>query len=113
MEQAWPYIISAVLGLGGIALLWYGFNRMKKYRLIKDIPRSKVRSMAMGVVEVHGTVFCVEPMRTPFSSSDCVYYKYEIKEYRRHTSRDSKGKTRTTYRWDTIATGRKHIPFYA
>lgn len=112
MEQVWPYIISGILTVAGIGLLGYGFNLMHKYRLIKDIPRSKIRSMAMGLVEVHGTVECDNPMKTPFSANDCVYYRYEIQEYRRHTSRDSKGRTRTTYRWDTISRGERSIPFF-
>lgn len=113
MDQAWPYIISSVFAIAGAAIFWYGFNRMHKYRLIKDIPRSKIRSMAMGLVEVHGTVYCEKPLKTPFSGSDCVYYKYEIQEYRRHISRDSKGRTKTTYRWEAVAGGQRNIPFFA
>lgn len=113
MDQAWPYIISAVFTIAGAGIFWYGFNRMHKYRLIKDIPRSKIRSMAMGLVEVHGNIHCEKPIKTPFSDSDCVYYRYEIQEYRRHVSRDSKGRTKTTHRWETIATGRRSIPFFA
>ncbi len=97
-------------------MFYRGFNRMHKYRLIKDIPRSKVRAIAMGLVEIHGSVKDddVEScLKTPFSQTDCVYYRYEIKEYRRHTSRDSKGRTRTTYRWDTIASGERRMPFFA
>ncbi|MFH2035557.1 MAG: GIDE domain-containing protein [Candidatus Zixiibacteriota bacterium] len=113
MEGLLSYLIPGFLGFIGLALVWHGLDRMKKHRLIRDIPQSKVRSIAIGIVEVHGTVKTEAPIKTPFSDSDCVYYRYEIKEYRRHTSRDSKGRTSTTYRWDTIAFGSRHIPFYA
>jgi hypothetical protein len=101
------------LSLIGAGVFWYGFNRMHKYRLIQDTPRSKVRSIAIGLVEVHGNVQAKEYIVTPFSQTKCVYYKYEIKEYRRHTSRDSKGNVTTTYSWDTISTGQKRTPFFA
>jgi hypothetical protein len=69
--------------------------------------------MAMGIVELHGQVHAENTLKTPFSQSDCVYYSYRIEEYRRHTRRDSDGKLKTEYRWDTIATGERRIPFFA
>lgn len=86
---------------------------MRQYRLIKDIPRSKIRSMAMGLVEIHGNVKAEQMIMTPFSATDCVYFKYEIKEYKRRTTTDSKGRTRTTYEWVVIASGDRRIPFFA
>lgn len=105
------FISFTVIGIGGGAFC-YGFNRMHKLRLIQDTPRSKIRSMAMGLVEIHGFAHPQKIIKTPFSRTDCVYYHYEIKEYRMHTFRDSKGKTHTTYSWDTIATGERRIPFF-
>ncbi len=107
------HLAAAFFGLIGAAIFWSGFNRMHKYRLIKDIPQSKVRSIAMGLVEIHGTCRADELICAPFSNSECVYFKYEIKEYRKHTSRDSNGRTKTTYQWDTVTTGDRRVPFYA
>ncbi len=113
MNEPLPIILAGLLPLGGIALLFYGFNRMHKYRLIRDIPRSKVRAVAMGLVEIHGLAEPQIIMKTPFSQVACVYYRYTIEEYRRHTSVNSKGRTQTRYSWDNIASGEKRIPFFA
>jgi len=97
---------------GGIAF-YCGFRQMHKYRLIKDIPRSKVRSIAMGLVEIHGQVKDGDAgnrLKSPFSQTDCVYYRYEIKEYRKHSSGRGKG---STHQWDTIASGERRMPFFA
>lgn len=113
MTLSITHLMAALISLLGVAIFWHGFNRMHKYRLIKDIPQSKIRSMAMGLVEIHGTCRPAELIYAPFSKSECVYFKYEIKEYRKHTSRDSKGHSRTTYSWDTVAFGDRRVPFYA
>jgi hypothetical protein len=106
-------LLGGFLVLAGGGVLWYGFNRMHKYRLIRDVPRSKIRSIALGLVEIHGLVRTDQPIKTPFSQTDCAYYRYEIKEYRRHSSTDGKGRTRTTYSWDLIASGERRVPFLA
>jgi hypothetical protein len=50
-----PKSMLALLSSGiGIALMAYGFSRMKRYMLIKDTPTSKIRSMALGLVEING-----------------------------------------------------------
>ena len=90
----------------------FGFKRLHKFQLIRDIPTSKIRSMAMGLVEVHSNVSGTDFIKTPFSNLDCVYYQYVIQEYRKHTHRDSKGRTSTTYSWDTIAKGERRVGFY-
>jgi len=112
--MAWgTIVVSAIFSLIGLFVFIYGFNRLRKYGLIQDIPRSKIRSLAMGLVEIHGQVKAKDFLLSPFSQSKCVYYRYEIQEYRRHTHVDSKGHTHTSYSWDTIAGGEKRIPFWA
>ena len=106
-------IISVLFIVVGLGIFLYGFNRMHKYRLIQDTPTSKIRSMAMGLVELHGSVFADKHITSPFSRTECVYYSYTIKEYRKHTTRDSEGKTRTTYKWENVASGDRRIPFSA
>ena len=54
--QIVPVIMGGVLTLGGGGVFILGFNRMSKYRLIADTPTSKIRSMAMGIVEINGQV---------------------------------------------------------
>jgi len=94
--------------IAGIFALVQGYRAYKEYRLIKDVPRSAVRSLAMGIVEIHGKVKSSGKMLvSPFTKAECVYFKYKVEERRR-----SGGKQPRTY-WATIASGSKFVPFLA
>jgi len=79
--------------LVGVLLFFWGFDELKKKRAIEDIPTSTVRAMAPGQVEVVGTVVDWNMMEAPFSRQACVYYAYEVEEYRRQGKRS---------RWVTV-----------
>lgn len=89
----------------GIILFVMGFAWLRQKRLIENIPTSKIRSIAMGLVEIFGEVVPAEKkvLKSPFSNKDCVYYRYLIQEYR------SSGKT--SY-WATIRKQTKAVHFY-
>jgi len=112
MDSTGAWLAVGALTLGGAAFIYGGFYKLRRFRLIADTPTSKIRSMAIGLVEIKGQVIPEQTVETPFSATECVYYKYVIKEYRRHTSRDSKGRTKTTYRWDTVSSGDRRLPFH-
>lgn len=104
MDPEFVYIFSPIAILGGVGLFLWGRNTYKKYRLIKDIPRSVIRSLAMGLVEIHGHVKAIELLVAPFSKTECVYYRYIIDELKRH----KKGT-----RWRTVARGTQEVRFLA
>ena len=106
------FIMAAVFSLVGLIAIFLGFIKLRKFRLIKDTPRSKIRSLAMGIVEIHGSVgaFNEALITAPFSKSECVYYKYSIKEYRRKSSGKKGG---STYTWETVSSGNRGVPFLA
>ena len=89
----------------GIGLLYYGFTRFRMKKLIENTPTSKVRSLAMGFVEVYGTVlpFGKKILSGPFSQKDCVYYRYIIERY--ETNRKGGGS------WRTVQSGNESVPF--
>jgi hypothetical protein len=92
----------------GIISFIAGFKSMSRYRIISDIPTSKIRSLAMGIVEIYGKIFEEKTIETPISKSKCVYYKFDIQEYKETGS----GKSRSC-KWVTIYSENKIIPFYA
>jgi len=89
----------------GVFLFWEGIKLLKQKRLIENIPTSKIRSLAMGLVEIYGEVVPAykEILKSPFSNKDCVYYSYTIEEYR------SSGKSS---HWVTVSSGHEEQPFY-
>lgn len=80
-------------------LLWF-----RQKRLIENTPTSKIRSLAMGLVEIYGQVVPAgQILKGPFSGKECVYYKYAIEEYRQQ------GKSS---RWVTVKKGEERTNFY-
>jgi len=88
----------------GISLFAKGLLWLKQKRLIENIPTSKVRSLAMGLVEIFGEVVPMQRivLKSPLSNNDCVYYKYAIEEHR------GSGKHS---RWVTIRSGEDRVHF--
>ncbi len=73
-----------LLGLGlaaGLLVLTYAFSVWKEKRLIENIPTSKVRSLAMGLVEVKGAARPKAVLKSPITGTACAYYRYKIEKY--------------------------------
>lgn len=98
-------MVRVILIIFGIGLFIWALNSFRKKRLIENIPTSKIRSIAMGLVEIYGEVLPEEDniLKSPFSQNDCVYYKYKIDELR------STGKSTN---WVTIRKGWNYCYFY-
>lgn len=87
----------------GIYFFIKGFAWLKQKKLIEDTPTSKIRSIAMGVVEIYGKVLPLKTLKSPFSDKECAYYRYTIEEYK------SRGKSSS---WVTLKKEDKMVPFY-
>jgi hypothetical protein len=99
------FLIDLMILVGGILLFGVGFYVYKKKQLIEDTPTSKIRSLAMGLVELFGQVIPIPErlFKSPFTEKDCVYYQFTVEEY------VSSGKSS---HWETIKKGEKRILFY-
>lgn len=93
-----------VLGVSfGVAGLFLFLKSVDTYRTMANIPTSKIRSLAMGLVELSGKAEKAPCLKGPFTGSDCAYYEYAVEEHR------SSGKNS---RWVTILSGSsKAVPF--
>lgn len=92
---------------GGIFLFYRGWGYFHRKKCIEDIPTSKIRSVAMGVVEVNGKTLPKHELKTPYSQTDCVIYKYLKEKYVcHHTSRGRQCS------WKKIDDGTSVMPFY-
>src|SRR5262245_10368694 len=71
----------ATMGLGGGPVLFYrGFKAMRTRRLIADTPTARIRSMAMGLVEVNGVAEPRSLVNAPFSGKNCAYWEIDISQ---------------------------------
>lgn len=67
--------ILAVMGLfAGIYLFFSGFRKLWAKRLIQNIPTSKIRSIAMGLVEINGIAEPHTFLIGPYTKAHCVFY---------------------------------------
>ena len=83
-DQAVPVLMYAVV-LGALAIgllvMTYSLHLWKEKRLIEDIPTSKARSLAMGLVEMQGAAKPKAVLRSPVTMTECVFYRYKIEKY--------------------------------
>jgi hypothetical protein len=98
-------ILNAVFFFGaGIWAFFWGFMRLRRKRLIENIPTSSVRGLALGLVELIGKTEKTKSLTTPFTGTACVFYQYTVERY------EKRGKSSS---WVTIAKGNSfYCPFW-
>jgi E3 Ubiquitin ligase len=95
--------IGIVFFVFGWWTFFIGFRVLREKWALEATPFSKVRSAALGPVQLKGVAREKVPLTAPFSSSTCVYYSYQVEEYR-----GGMGKGR----WVTVASGSSEsVPF--
>ena len=77
MAIALPFYAAAGLVAGPI-WFFHGFQNLRKKRLLENTPTAKIRSMAMGFVEVQGQVAGRSVLIAPFSGRACAHWEVDI-----------------------------------
>ena len=99
-------LVIVLIGfLAGIILIFSGFRWLKKKKIVEEIPTSKIRSIAMGLVEVKGKAKAVKEQHALLTGRKCCYYAYKV--YKRYT-----GKNRKQRQVIPITKGKSEEPFY-
>ena len=70
-----------ILLVGGIVLFYGGLQSYILMQKIKNTPTSKVRSAAVGLVELSGKARCKEDMPSPISKEKCVFWRLNAQYY--------------------------------
>ena len=111
MGQAAIFLISdpklLVWPLAGIAAGLYGFFRgfqlLRRKRLVLNTPASKIRSAAVGLVEISGIATGPHVISSPLKQVECYYYRSIAWELRQ------RGKNSE---WVKVVEETLHVPFY-
>lgn len=97
-------VIGALVFLGlGLFFFFYGFRHLRNKRLVENIPTSKCRSVAMGLVEVAGRAAGDDTVPSLIGQVPCYYSQIEIDRYERRGKRS---------RWVRVHKENLGIPFY-
>ncbi len=101
-----PLIVLPLPGIIiGVGLLWLGYSSMKTKRLIEDTPTSKIRSIAMGFVEVKGLVEKGErTIAAPISGDACCAYRCDVEALQRDEDGDE--------HWRRVKSVSGGVPFF-
>lgn len=95
-------ILSAVAIVGGLYFFFVGFRMLARNRLLLTTPTSRIRSAAMGLVEVNGMAAGPHTMPAPITGKPCFLYHTTVWQ-----ERDAKQKE-----WDKVADETLHVPFF-
>ncbi len=95
-------ILSLVAIAGGLYFFFLGFHLLARKRLLLATPTSKIRSAALGLVEVNGVAAGPHTMAAPITGKPCFLY---------HTIawQRCEGKKQE---WDKVADETLHVPFF-
>jgi hypothetical protein len=96
--------VAAVVGFGA-GLFWFikGFRVYREYRVLADTPEIPIRSVAMGLVEIHGKAAGQPTVLSPVTKTPCFFYKVDIERW----VRDKNGG-----HWSHAATQAEGARFY-
>ncbi len=105
-------IISLLLPLAGLCIscagAFYTHKAWKTKQMIENIPRSKVRSVAIGLAELEGKAEAdgSKKIKSPFSGKECLYCSYRVEQL----AQVDETTKQETYR--VLHKGSEHVPFY-
>ena len=105
MSDDGNFEIYVALGFGfGLYSFFRGFKIYREYRILADTPEIPIRSIPMGLVQVHGKALGDTMVTAPVSQTPCFFYKVDVEQY--HV--DSKGRGG----WRNYATDLNGARFY-
>jgi len=96
-------IIAVIGAFAGVYLFYRGFRLLQRKRMILDTPASKIRSAAMGLVEVSGLAVGPYTMAAPITGMPCYYFRTMAWQWQQ------RGKSND---WVKVADESLHVPFY-
>jgi len=102
-SSSFPWFWPLVGACAGLHLFYRGFRLLQRKRLIMNTPASKVRSAAMGLVEVNGLATGPYTLTAPITGKTCYYYRTMVWQWKQQGKNNS---------WVKAADESLHVPFF-
>jgi hypothetical protein len=99
--DAWVWPVFGACA--GVYLFYRGFRMLRRKRLILNTPTSKVRSAAMGLVEVNGLAVGPYVINAPITGLPCYYHRSIAWQWKQS------GKNKS---WQKVADESRHLLFF-
>jgi E3 Ubiquitin ligase len=103
LGRSTPWFWPAVGACAGVYLFFLGFQLLQRKRLIENTPASKIRSAAIGLVEVSGLAAGPFLIRAPITGMPCYYYRTMAWQWKQ---------TGKSHQWVKVADESYHVPFF-
>src|SRR5437762_8831524 len=75
------FIYSAIGFGAGVYFFFKGFKVYRELRVLEDTPCLPIRSIPMGLVQVHGKATGENVVTSPVSNTPCHFYKVDIEKW--------------------------------
>ena len=98
--------IDVWLTVGFGAALYYffkGFRVFREYRVLMDTPETPIRSIPMGLVEIHGKAQADQTVNSPVTQTPCCFYQVNIERW---------VQSKNGGHWSHVATDAEGVRFY-
>jgi hypothetical protein len=96
--------VALIVGFGaGLVFFFKGFRVYREYRVLLDTPEIPIRSIPMGLVEIHGKARAEQTVTSPVTRTPCCFYKVDIERWVRDKNRGH---------WSHAATDANGVRFY-
>jgi hypothetical protein len=95
-------ILSSVAIAGGLYFFFLGFQLLARKRLLLTTPTSKIRSAALGLVEVNGVAAGPYTVSAPITGKPC--FLYQTSAWQQHDGKKQE--------WEKVADETLHLPFF-
>lgn len=101
--------LVAVAALAAALCLVLSTGAFRRFRLLHDLPRSRIRSAAQGYIELSGTARMMpgEPLIAPLSGRPCAWYRFTVEQRGRDPDDE-----RVFAAWSGIESGRSDGIFH-
>lgn len=67
--------------VAGLVSFFKGFRVFREYRVLMDTPEMPIRSVPMGLVEIHGKATGEQTVPSPVTQTPCHFYKVDVERW--------------------------------